>query len=432
MDWTYGSGVPGNHPNPGNYPTGGSMPSNYGYEIPSSHLPPGFPCAFPPPQPPPLGYFPNIPPPLPTYPPVVQNYHWHPPNTDFQAPSEICPESPVDEKTLQRKQDEQWLSHFLKRRSSETKEDAQTKQPQSNPDFGDVLSDAAGLVSRMSEFCQNLTNNLNEDGAAWATTYEAAMRLKQDLQDKLSCLADGLEAKKRHVARVQERRLKSRQKAELFRAEREMRRAEKESAVDKWRLRQIHRAEEEKKERELKLAADSVLCEVRKKQSDIKRMQDVLRSLEKLRRLRKDAASRRGVSTGGDEDVAFQRQLDGLRRVIKARTHIYTAEEKALTVMLDSVQEEERRALRKDRERRQKHKMDTMLFGEETPVADALRPFTEYYSLAESSLHALLHVRQQWDVFLVPDDHCDGTTIPTDWILPQPPSDPAWGVALVE
>lgn len=44
----------------------------------------------------------------------------------------------------------------------------------------------------------------------------------------------------------------------------------------------------------LKLAADTVLCEVRKKQADVKRMQDILRSLEKLRRLRKEAASRKG------------------------------------------------------------------------------------------------------------------------------------------
>lgn len=47
-------------------------------------------------------------------------------------------------------------------------------------------------------------------------------------------------------------------------------------------------------EQELKLAADSVLCEVRRKQADVKRMQDIMRSLEKLRRLRKEAASRKG------------------------------------------------------------------------------------------------------------------------------------------
>lgn len=49
-------------------------------------------------------------------------------------------------------------------------------------------------------------------------------------------------------------------------------------------------------EKELKMAADSVLCEVRKKQADVKRMQDILRSLEKLRRLRREAVSKKGGS----------------------------------------------------------------------------------------------------------------------------------------
>lgn len=47
-------------------------------------------------------------------------------------------------------------------------------------------------------------------------------------------------------------------------------------------------------EQELKAAADGVLSEVRKKQSDTKRMVDILRALEKLRKLRKEAAARKG------------------------------------------------------------------------------------------------------------------------------------------
>lgn len=47
-------------------------------------------------------------------------------------------------------------------------------------------------------------------------------------------------------------------------------------------------------EQELKAAADGVLSEVRKKQADTKRMVDILRALEKLRKLRKEAAARKG------------------------------------------------------------------------------------------------------------------------------------------
>ncbi|KAI2574690.1 PDCD7 isoform 2, partial [Pan troglodytes] len=46
-------------------------------------------------------------------------------------------------------------------------------------------------------------------------------------------------------------------------------------------------------EQELKAAADGVLSEVRKKQADTKRMVDILRALEKLRKLRKEAAARK-------------------------------------------------------------------------------------------------------------------------------------------
>ncbi len=42
------------------------------------------------------------------------------------------------------------------------------------------------------------------------------------------------------------------------------------------------------------MAADAVLSEVRKKQADAKRMLDILKSLEKLRKLRKEAAARKG------------------------------------------------------------------------------------------------------------------------------------------
>jgi len=44
----------------------------------------------------------------------------------------------------------------------------------------------------------------------------------------------------------------------------------------------------------MKKAADAVLSEVRKKQADAKRMLDILKSLEKLRKLRKEAAARKG------------------------------------------------------------------------------------------------------------------------------------------
>lgn len=199
----------------------------------------------------------------------------------------------------------------------------------------------------------------------------------------------------------------------------------------------MQEVEEKKKEKELKMAADSVLCEVRKKQADVKRMQDILRSLEKLRRLRREAVSKKGIVTELQNDEVFSSTLEQLRMVIKRRNVVYSAEEKALMVMLEGEQEEERRRererrVRKERERQlqRKHRVDSMLFGEEFPGDCALQPFRDYYSQAEHSLHALIHIRKEWDTCLVAVDHPDSSSIPQSWVLPNPPSDQAWASAL--
>lgn len=77
-----------------------------------------------------------------------------------------------------------------------------------------------------------------------------------------------------------------------------------------------------------------------------------------------------GIFTEQDSDEAFDNLLEKLRSVLKKRTVVYSAEEKALTVMLEGEQQEERR---RDLERRQKkerekqllrkQKVDAMLFG---------------------------------------------------------------------
>lgn len=77
-----------------------------------------------------------------------------------------------------------------------------------------------------------------------------------------------------------------------------------------------------------------------------------------------------GIFTDQESDEAFSSRLEKLRSVMKKRTAVYSAEEKALMVMLEGEQEEERRRdlekrLKKERERQlqRKHKVDGMLFG---------------------------------------------------------------------
>lgn len=38
--------------------------------------------------------------------------------------------------------------------------------------------------------------------------------------------------------------------------------------------------------------------------------------------------------------------------------------------------------------------------------------------------------RREWDQFLVPVEHPDGTPVPQGWVLPDQPSDDIWATAL--
>ncbi|KAM3850285.1 programmed cell death protein 7-like [Diretmus argenteus] len=347
---------------------------------------------------------------------------------------------PVEEKAAERRQDEQWIRRFLQNRTRAPKS-LESQQPRviSVPQIREVLYGAAGLISKLSLACQTLRHSY-EDESVWIESYGMALEVKRELQEKLRVLDERgrLDELRMKVCCAAKKRSRRWRRNLLLRGEKRLKQmAEKEAAIDKWRMKQIQEVEEKKMERELKLAADSVLCEVRKKQADVKRMQDVLRSLEKLRRLRKEAASRKGIFPDQESDVAFSSRLEQLRAVMGKRTTVYSAEEKALRVMLEGEQEEERRRdaekrQRKERERQlqRKQEMDTVLFGDVTPAEPPLQPFRQYYTQAEHSLPALLQIRREWDVFVVAVDHPDGSAVPQGWVLPDPPSDRAWASVL--
>ncbi|XP_061564584.1 programmed cell death protein 7 [Cololabis saira] len=351
-----------------------------------------------------------------------------------------------DESALQRGRDRQWLQGFLEHRGVGSRQRANpptepTDPPTDLPALRDALHGAAQLVTRLEELCLTLKGDL-EDGSAWPGSYSLAVSVRAQLQQRLDVLTDPaclpqLRARLARAARSRSRRRRARKELRLEQELAEQRRAEKEAAIEGWRLKQVQQVEERKKELELKRTADAVLCEVRRKQADVKRMQDVLRSLEKLRKLRKEAASRKGIVTEQQCDEQFSGGLERLRSVIKSRTAVYSAEEKALMVMLEGEQEEERRRerekrVKKERERelQRRRRVTSMLFGEELPADRALQPFIDYYSQAEHSLQALIRVRSEWDAFLVAADNPDGSSVPETWVLPEAPSDRAWASAL--
>lgn len=96
-----------------------------------------------------------------------------------------------------------------------------------------------------------LKRNL-ENESVWADSYAVALSVKRELQDKLKVLGnpefvDGL---KKRLSRIATRRARlRRRKLDLMEDRRmdEERRAEKEAAIDKWRLKRILEVEERKR-----------------------------------------------------------------------------------------------------------------------------------------------------------------------------------------
>ncbi|XP_055086735.1 programmed cell death protein 7 isoform X2 [Periophthalmus magnuspinnatus] len=361
----------------------------------------------------------------------------------FVAPT-IRPHS-EDEATIQRSDDQKWINQFLETKGRIKKlykmNESLTPDQITICQMKKTLYSTVQLVSQMSMICENLKLNVDSENG-WTNSYVKAVEIKQEIQSRLQLLSDNenlqrVKAKLATIAKRKTRRQRTKQRLQMDKQQREAQIAEKDADIEKWRLKKIQEEEEKKKEEELKLTADAVLCEVRKKQADVKRIQDILKSLEKLRKLRKEAAGRKGIFTDQQSDDNFNKILEELRSVAKKRTAVYGAEERALMVMLEGEQEEERKReleLKRKRERDKqmliKRKADIILFGDDTPPDPFIQPFRQYYTQGEESLPALIQIRREWDAFLVPADHPEGSAIPQGWVLPDPPSDQAWASAL--
>ncbi|KAL2077041.1 hypothetical protein ACEWY4_026545 [Coilia grayii] len=359
-------------------------------------------------------------------------------NKQLHQPTERIP---LDEESRQKKQDEQWVQSFLSKRKIKTNPQRVSTGTLSVRQVREDLYCTVKLVSELSMICQTLKQNLGND-TVWTESYNQAVGLKNNIQEKLNVLTDPetLSCIKKKLVTLRKKRMRTRrqkiEKIEEYQKQEDAV-AERHAAIDKWRMKRIQQVEEKKREEELKRAADAVLSEVRKKQADAKKMLDILKALEKLRKLRKEAASRKGVYPEKESDDVFEGHLQRLRALIAKRTTVYNAEEKALRVMLEGEQEEERKRELEKRQKKEREKLlhrkrqaEGMLFGDEIPPDHPLHAFQDFYLQAESSLPALVQIRREWDQYLIPSDHPDGSAVPQAWVLPEPPADEAWASAL--
>ncbi|XP_074900700.1 programmed cell death protein 7 [Buteo buteo] len=402
---------------------------------------------------PPPFLLPPLPPPPPAGPESEAGPRFPPGGGPYFPAAPPFPPRPLAEEeaaAAQRQQDELWLSQFLGRRRAAPPPPPPPPPPPAgaspSPSSARELAvEALGRVARLASLCRTLRRREAEgDEAGWAQAREEAEEARRELREVVRPLREPgyREALRRKAERARKRRLRlqrRKQEAKAAKEEEAARAAEREAKIDQWRAKCIQEVEEKNREQELKAAADSVLSEVRKKQADTKRMVDILRALEKLRKLRKEAAGRKGVCPPPSADEAFENQVESLKTLLKNRTELYEAEERALRVMLEGEQEEERKRemekkQKKEREKllQQKLEIVSKLFGDpdEFPLAHLLQPFREYYLQAEHSVAALIQIRHEWDQYLVPADHPEGSCIPPGWVLPSLPTNDTWATAV--
>uniref|UniRef100_UPI00358EA436 uncharacterized protein n=1 Tax=Myxine glutinosa TaxID=7769 RepID=UPI00358EA436 len=187
--------------------------------------------------------------------------------------------------------------------------------------------------------------------------------------------------------------------------------------ADTWLEEEMRKVEAERMAQEVKGALAGSFAAVRRKCSTLSRARDLLSAMERLRKLRMGMHSHKGVSLSGEVEEAFIKELERLRGITKRRLVLYAREELTLKVMAgmdtDSV------------ERGKRGRINRPNKASSSSADDECHRLIK----AWSSLEALVHVRREWDNFLVPED-CPGCRIPQGWVTSCAPSSAIWASAL--
>lgn len=152
-----------------------------------------------------------------------------------------------DETAIRRKQDQQWIRRFLQR-INKTSKTPQAQQQKSGITT-EALDRAAQLISQLAKSCKTLRDTV-ENESVWTDCYSMTINVKRELQDSLVALSDSgcVETILSRFAKRRARRLRTRELQMLEEKQREDSISEKEAAIDKWRMQQIHQVEEKRKE----------------------------------------------------------------------------------------------------------------------------------------------------------------------------------------
>uniref|UniRef100_A0A8W8HQW8 Programmed cell death protein 7 n=1 Tax=Magallana gigas TaxID=29159 RepID=A0A8W8HQW8_MAGGI len=344
----------------------------------------------------------------------------------------------------------QYLDAWLRKRQrrNEDIEDTYTHPAQVSSSIHSLQSKMRRMMLLMAQLQQE-TSVLSDLGTqasdeVWDEQKQKTEALKKELENIHKELSE-----ESTVDTVKQKVLKQRKKRERLKRRRqeiyeEKQRAEEQrnklhAEIDAWQG-EIRKKENEKREaRELKKSADAILNEVRKKINDVTKTMDLLKGIQKLRKLRSDRLKQQGVHTNPASDEKFKEVMDEQFETVKKQKDIYLAEERALRVMLETEHEESKEKEREQQEKlnklkkeRENKRTEEILFGKSESFSgeDPMLPFHQYYDQANYNYDSFIQIRCDWDRFVVPDSAPGGTRIPTHFVTPAEPSSDQWASAL--
>ncbi|XP_022333265.2 uncharacterized protein LOC111130466 [Crassostrea virginica] len=379
-------------------------------------------------------------------PPPLPRPQMLPPSFEMSSP----PVHETKEATDDTNSGKQRLDGWLRKRQKGNK-DPQVKDlcPDDAPTSIHAMQCKMRRMMLLMAQLQQETNTLTDLGTAasdeaWNDQKHKVTNLKSELEKIHEELSD-----EKNIDKVKEKVMRQRKKRERLKRRRQEIYEEKQRAedhrnklhaeIDAWQA-EIQKKETEKREsKELKKSADAILNEVRKKINDVTKSMDLLKGIQKLRKLRSDRLKQQGVHTNPASDEKFKEVMDEQFDTMKKQKEIYLAEEKALKVMLETEHEEnkekereQQQKVNKMKQERENRKTEEILFGKsEYPSENnPMLPFLQYYDQANYNYDSFIQTRYDWDRFVVPDHTPGGSRIPNHFVTPTEPSSEKWASVL--
>ncbi|XP_060076750.1 programmed cell death protein 7-like isoform X2 [Ylistrum balloti] len=258
-------------------------------------------------------------------------------------------EQPKLERTKETSQ--QWVNRWLGQIGKSSS--GQLTQLSSEPASGKTLKicEAQERVKQMFFLLAKLKQetayleSLTYDSDEWKAHTEITTQLQIELRQHKDVMTDEamLSDLQQRIAKRRKKRLRQKEVRRERYDDRQTQMAERDKLhkmVDDWQARIQKEELNKSQEKELKATADSILSEVRKKITDAVKTIDLLKGLQKLRKLRKDRLSRQGITVPIGNDIIFEEQVTQQLKMMQSQKEVYLAEEKTLKVMLEVEQEE--------------------------------------------------------------------------------------------